>query len=342
MTPHEINSIFATFQHLNILVIGDVMIDAYLWGKVNRISPEAPVPIVAASRKENRLGGAANVALNLSALGANPILCTVIGDDAASETFFELLDAAGLSAEGIMISGKRATTIKTRVISGTQHLLRIDEEITTDLTENLARSFIHQIEQIIKKKKIHAIIFEDYDKGLIVPDLIRETIELARNFSIKTLVDPKKKNFTNYAGVSFFKPNLKELTEGIKKEFQGHDLDAIRKHASEFQQKYEIEVMLTTLSENGMMLTFGNQWAHIPAQIRTIADVSGAGDTVISIAAACLAAHATPLQAAIIANLGGGLVCEKVGVVPIEFDVLKTETLQYFEQTNDFSTGILD
>lgn len=341
MTQHEINSLFATFQQLNILVIGDVMIDAYLWGSVNRISPEAPVPIVAANRKENRLGGAANVALNLKALGVNPVLCSVIGADGASDTFFELLEESNLTPEGIMVSPKRTTTIKTRVISGTQHLLRIDEEITSDLTENLTQNFIHHIEQLIKKKKIDAIIFEDYDKGVITPKLIESIITTAHNFGIKTLVDPKKKNFSNYTGAYFFKPNLKELTEGLKKDIPKNDFESIRKLASEFQQKNNIEVMLTTLSENGMMLTIGNTWAHIPAQIRSISDVSGAGDTVISIAAACLAANCTPVQAAIIANLGGGLVCEKVGVVPIDFEQLKLESTEYFTHKNDFSTGIL-
>ncbi|MGL4364099.1 MAG: bifunctional heptose 7-phosphate kinase/heptose 1-phosphate adenyltransferase, partial [Bacteroidales bacterium] len=201
---------------MQILVIGDVMIDAYMWGKVDRISPEAPVPILESTQHENRLGGAANVALNLQAMGATPLLCSVIGNDERATNFKNLLQAKNLIPVGILTDSSRRTTTKTRVISGSQHLLRIDEETTKPLHDELQKKFFAHIKGLITSEKIDAIIFEDYDKGVLSPQLIEETVKLSQSKNIPTLVDPKKRNFLAYKNVTLFKPNFKELCEGLK------------------------------------------------------------------------------------------------------------------------------
>src|ERR1035437_9116678 len=172
----SIEQIFKSFNNLNVLIIGDVMIDTYMWGDVNRISPEAPVPIVSVTKKESRLGGAANVALNVQAMGANPILCSVIGDDDGSKLFFSLLKKQKLSSEGILKSKKRITTIKTRVIGVNHQMLRVDQEIETSIDNQEIRTLSEKIKQLISSKKIDVIVFEDYDKGCITSELIKSVI----------------------------------------------------------------------------------------------------------------------------------------------------------------------
>ena len=212
----HVREIFRSFNNLNVLIIGDVMIDSYLWGKVNRISPEAPVPIVAVTKKERRLGGAANVALNIQALGANPILCSVIGVDYEGQAFLDLLKTQKLSQKGILKCRDRITTVKTRVIGNNAQLLRVDEEVEDEIEPSETQQLLTLISYIINHDKIDVIIFEDYNKGLITSKLVNKVVELAKSKNIPTCVDPKKKNFNTYKGVSLFKPNLKELREGIK------------------------------------------------------------------------------------------------------------------------------
>ena len=200
------------------------MVDSYMWGKVNRISPEAPVPIVAVQKKENRLGGAANVALNIQAMGATPILCSVIGVDSKGEMFLELLKKQKLSSKGILKSRGRITTVKTRIIGNNHQMLRVDEEVDTDITAVETEQFIIRITHLLKNEKIDVIIFEDYDKGLITSTLIQKIVEIARQKNIPTVVDPKRKNFNHYKSVTLFKPNLKELQEGLKDDFDHQDM----------------------------------------------------------------------------------------------------------------------
>ncbi|MCX6297270.1 MAG: bifunctional ADP-heptose synthase [Bacteroidetes bacterium] len=319
---------FKLFNKFNVLIIGDVMIDAYMWGNVNRISPEAPVPVVAINKKENRLGGAANVALNIQAMGANPILCSVIGDDDGAKTFFELLKEQKLSSKGILKSKKRITTIKTRVISNNHQMLRVDEEIENTLDSKEIQSLISEIKKIIVSEKINVIIFEDYDKGCINEELINAIVTLANQKNIPTIVDPKKKNFMSYKGVTLFKPNLKELKEGLKIEFNHSNIKELEKVVDGFIKMQKINTALITLSEKGVYTHSAKTKILVPAHIRNIADVSGAGDTVVSIAALCLAANLTPVTTATLANLAGGLVCEKVGVVPIDKKQLLQEALK--------------
>ena len=320
--------IFQKFSDLKVLIIGDVMMDTYLWGKVERISPEAPVPVVSVTKKENRLGGAANVALNVQSLGAKPIICAVIGDDQEGIDFMNLLDKQNLSAEGILKIDGRPTTVKTRVIGHNQQIVRVDAETDQQITMAASDQIFQKIQNIIKAEKINAIIFEDYDKGLLSQDLISRTVELANSRQILTIVDPKKRNFLCYHNVTLFKPNLKELREGLKMEIEPSQIADITDAVTVLQERLNAKMVMVTLSELGVYISSSNGQKVIPAHIRNIADVSGAGDTVIATATLCLAAGLDEFKTAEIANLAGGLVCEQVGVVPINHDLLLSESIK--------------
>ena len=327
MTEKEINNLFKSFNELKCLIIGDVMVDSYIWGNVNRISPEAPVPIFEVKKRENRLGGAANVALNIQALGATPILCGVIGKDSKGEVFSTLLKDLKLSDEGLVKDSGRFTTSKTRIISASHHLLRVDEEETKNISNNTQEKLWQKIQNLMSQK-IDVVIFEDYDKGVLSESLIQKTIALANNKGIPTCVDPKKNNFNFYSGASLFKPNFKEFTTGLKEEINKSDFEAVVKLAQNFIQKNNLQNLLITLSELGMILVNSKNHFHVPAHLRNIADVSGAGDTVISTAALALACGIKQNEIVLLANLAGGLVCEQVGVVPIDKNKLEQEFIK--------------
>jgi rfaE bifunctional protein kinase chain/domain len=321
----HITGIFEKFNSLNILIIGDVMMDTYIWGKVERISPEAPVPVVRVTKNENRLGGAANVALNVKSLGANPIICSIIGDDAAGLGLLSLLDSSNLSKEGILSIPGRPTTVKTRIIAHNQQIVRVDDETDTDISDEGSFAMKNRIGEIISERNINAIIFEDYDKGLITEELIFFVVNMANQKGIITVVDPKKRNFNFYKEVSLFKPNLKELREGLKAEIDPYSVTTIESAVNEVKEKLGAKNVMLTLSEHGVFISAENGHKLIPAHVRNIADVSGAGDTVIATAAVCLASGLDIFKTAAIANLAGGLVCELVGVVPIDKEKLLKE-----------------
>jgi D-glycero-beta-D-manno-heptose-7-phosphate kinase len=334
LKKNEIEKLFAGFSNVKVLVIGDVMIDSYIWGSVERISPEAPVPVVSVTRRENRLGGAANVVLNLQSLGATPILCSVIGDDARGKDFFELLKENKIPGKGILKSNKRITTTKFRIIGNHTQMLRVDEEMDSDLDQKDSSDFLKCISELIDSEKPAVIIFEDYDKGVITSQIIKTTVDIANKKNIPVAVDPKHKNFSHYKNISLFKPNFKELCEGMKVEQISKQKASLLEICSGFQSKHNIETILLTMSESGIFYSdkdekdgyYGN---ILPAQVRNIADVSGAGDTVISLAALCLAFKLKPADIAFISNIAGGLVCEMVGVVPVEKQRLKSELLTF-------------
>ena len=324
--PASLPELFAAFNHLTVLIVGDVMMDAYVWGKAARLSPEAPVPVVTVSRQEQRLGGAANVALNVQALGATPLLCAVIGEDQGGDQLLEVLQASGLSAEGIVRSSYRPTTVKQRILAHGQQLLRIDSEVETSLNAEENEQLTIRFEQLLRRADV--VIFEDYDKGVLQESSIQHFIGLARQHGVPTVVDPKKKNFLAYQYCTLFKPNLKELREGLKLEFG--DSEADRPHfeaaVAQLREVLTPEIVLVTLSERGVFVENDQLTrTYIPAHLRTISDVSGAGDTVISIAALCVALGLSAPATAALANLGGGLVCEQIGVVPIEKSLLLKE-----------------
>ncbi|MFW6369780.1 MAG: bifunctional heptose 7-phosphate kinase/heptose 1-phosphate adenyltransferase [Bacteroidota bacterium] len=318
---HNLTGLFKAFSKKNILIIGDVMVDAYLWGKVDRISPEAPVPVVSFTHEEHRLGGAANVALNIKSLGANPIMCAVTGTDENARIFQKLTQNEGMVADGILQLDKRPTTVKTRVLSQYQQLLRVDREETHDLNTEEEKAFIDIITAVFNKHSIDAIIFQDYDKGALTPGIIRWVVEYANNSGIPTLVDPKKRHFFDYRGVTLFKPNFKELKEGLNLvELKKNDQPALFEAMERFRKGHEIQNVLLTLSELGVMASSEKEQVSIPAEVRDISDVSGAGDTVISMASLCMAAGLDLTELARLSNVAGGLVCEKIGVVPVQKD----------------------
>lgn len=320
-----IQAAFDQFNQQQVLIIGDVMIDAYMWGKVERISPEAPVPVISVSKRENRLGGAANVALNVKALGANPVMCAIIGADSKGKVFQQLLKKRALTAQGIMVSDQRKTTVKTRVISNNQHLLRIDDEWSEPLTLETEEAFMAHIDLLFETNTFDAVIFEDYDKGNITPAIINHVVSITQKLAIPTLVDPKKRNFLEYRGVTLFKPNFKEICEGLKLDIPNGDFAALHQAAERLRNQLNSRHIMVTLSERGIYISTEGSYFQMPAQVRDIADVSGAGDTVISVAACCLAAKLAPEVIASVSNIAGGLVCENVGVVPVEKDLLLEE-----------------
>lgn len=323
-----INDIFQSFNNLTVLIIGDVMVDSYMWGHVTRISPEAPVPIVAVSKKEDRLGGAANVALNIQAMGATPLLCSLVGNDKNGNLFSALLKKQKINSSFIIKSKERITTVKTRIIGNNHQMLRVDEEATHELTKKETEQLLSAITKIISRQKIDVIIFEDYDKGCLTPAVIKTILSVAAKKKIPTVVDPKKNNFWEYKDVTLFKPNLKELKEGLKLEFDHQNLKELDRVVSSFTKKQKIHTALITLSDKGMFTQSGKTKKIIPAHIRTISDVSGAGDTVIGIAALCVASGLDPIFTAQLANLAGGLVCEQTGVVPVNKKRLLKEALK--------------
>jgi D-glycero-beta-D-manno-heptose-7-phosphate kinase len=310
---------------LPVLVVGDVMMDAYLWGRVDRISPEAPVPVVHVTSRSARLGGAANVALNLKALGAIPLVVSMVGDDDNAEKLTRIFGQQELDASGLLRSASRCTTVKTRVISGHQHVVRVDEEQEDDLDPIDEQRLITRVAEVIAANKPAVMILEDYNKGVLTPNTITAIIGIAREAGVPIAVDPKKRNFFCYKGVELFKPNLKELREGLKVEVEADDLAGIRNAVTLLEEQLGNQASMITLSEHGMYIRQGRTEHVIPAHVRKIADVSGAGDTVISVAALALALQKTPLEIAELANLAGGLVCEEVGVVPIDPVRLKQE-----------------
>lgn len=321
----EIQQLFNKFENITAIVIGDAMVDSYLWGKVDRVSPEAPIPIVSVMKKENRLGGAANVSLNLQALGATPLLFSVMGDDEKGRRFRKLMEKNNLSTDGIFIDQHRITTVKSRIISGGQHIARVDEESTEFIDADLELLMYNSIKRTIESRKVDVIIFVDYDKGVITPSLFKKVQVLAQSKSIHVAVDPKKRNFQVYDHVDLFKPNFKEFTEGIGHNIKKGDIVSLKKAADSYKKEKFFKFIFITLSELGVFLSNSVSQTYYPAQIRYIADVSGAGDTVLSVASLCLAAGVDPALMALLSNIAGGLVCEKVGVVPIDRNALSLE-----------------
>ena len=327
MGPKEIRELFKKFDSLKALVIGDVMVDSYLWGRVDRISPEAPVPVVQVTRKEARLGGAANVAVNIAALGAKPIICALGGNDSNGELLKNLLVEQGMTTDGILASNDRPTTVKTRVISNHQHVVRVDEESLSPLSKNEENAFIKKVFGLIETENPNVIIFEDYNKGVLTKKVIKSVIDKAKELGIPTSVDPKKQNFFAYKSVDLFKPNLKELIEGLKIDIRKEEISSIERAVEELQKKINNRISLITLSEMGVFISGKSGNTHIPAHLRKISDVSGAGDTVVSVASLCLASNTPEKTIAALSNLAGGLVCEKVGVVPIDKERLLEEAI---------------
>ena len=327
MTKKEaINNI----ANLSALVVGDVMLDSYLFGTVDRVSPEAPVPVVLMSDRDERAGGAANVARNVQALGAKVHIATVIGNDTAGDRLHDLFKANSIGESAFIYEEGRITTIKTRIIRDNEHMLRVDEETDKAIGNKTAEKLIEACLKIMTKSKIDVVIFEDYDKGVLTPEIIKALTTEAKKRSIPVTVDPKFKGFFNYPRVDLFKPNIQELRQGLQRDI---DLpmglpDAI----NELHGKLTPKISITTLGSHGMWIhcpvgenADATNHSHIQSRPSNVIDVSGAGDTVIATASLMLAAGATPLQIAEVANIAAGQVCEHSGVVTVDLEKLIAE-----------------
>ncbi|MDD4225889.1 MAG: bifunctional ADP-heptose synthase [Mariniphaga sp.] len=322
MNGKEVNQIFEKFSQMRAVIIGDAMVDIYLWGKVERVSPEAPIPIVSITNRESRLGGAANVSLNLQSLGATPVLFSVVGDDDKGRKFKKMIAKNHLSEQGIFVDPHRITTVKSRIIGKGQHIARVDEESTEFIRPELEQTIVEGIRKELDSHRVDVIIFVDYDKGVITPSLFEEVNRMAHEKGIPTAVDPKKRNFNCYKNVDLFKPNFKEFVDGTGLRLEKDDLDSLRDAAHALKEKQNFKLIFITLSELGVFLSNGLKEQYYPAVIRHIADVSGAGDSVISVASLAMAAGLSPKIMAMISNIAGGLVCENLGVVPVNKEQL--------------------
>lgn len=311
----NLEKLFTDLNKLRVLVIGDVMLDSYIWGTIDRISPEAPVPVVTVRKRDYRLGGAANVALNIKALGAQPVLCALIGSDEAGQRLSQELKKEQVDAAGLLVSSSRPTTVKTRVIASNQHVVRVDEESDKNASSEEEQQLLDKIESLLPG--VDVVVFEDYDKGVLTERVITRAIAAAGKAGIPTVVDPKKRNFLTYRGVTLFKPNLKELREGLKQDVDAANPKQVEEAVALLKEKLQATGVMLTLSEYGMYIDYKSEKHRLPAHVREIADVSGAGDTVVAIAALCVALQLGAKEIASLSNLGGGLVCQHVGVVPI-------------------------
>ena len=311
------SNIIEKFKNSKVIVLGDVMLDKYLYGKIERISPEAPVPIVSLEQREARLGGAANVALSIKALEAEPVLFSIVGDDENGKIIKKLVREKHISADHLLVSTHRKTTVKSRILASNQQILRVDEEDTYALDTNIEEQLLHSLTEYVNQNEVAVIIFQDYNKGVLGPNLIKEVIALAKSNKIPTVVDPKKDNFWAYTGVTCFKPNLKEIRDALSLNIEPTKESLTHVHKA-LHQKLQNEISLITLSEHGIFYGMNDNSHLIPTKPRKIVDVCGAGDAVVAIVSLCIAHHVNPLIICKLANMAGGQVCESVGVVPVE------------------------
>lgn len=317
--------LFRDLSSLKVGIIGDVMLDTYMWGSVERISPEAPVPIVTMHHKEQRIGGAGNVALNIQSLGAKAYVLSVMGDDEDAASLTTLFQSNGISTEYCTQSPDRITTNKTRIISRNQHMMRLDAEITNDLNNAEQEKLLQLFEKFVSEEKPDIVILEDYNKGVLTEAVIRSVISICRQANVLTAVDPKRKNFFEYRHVNLFKPNLKEIKEALNILNAEAELPVLQTIHRELKNLLRHGISFITLSEKGVFYQQEGRTAIIPSHLRSIADVSGAGDTVIAVASLIYAATRNVHLMAEIANIAGGLVCEEVGTVAINRDKLMHE-----------------
>ncbi len=327
----DFEKLFQDFTKQKVAVIGDVMLDTYWWGNVDRISPEAPVPVVAVTKKEQRIGGAGNVALNIASLGAVVHMLSVLGKDEDGEQLTGLLQQNNINTKYLVQSEQRITTNKIRIISRNQHMMRLDAEMANDMPADDEDRLLYAFENYIAAENPTIVILEDYNKGILTENVIKGIITLCKKHQILMAVDPKRKNFFAYEGVDIFKPNLKEVKDGLNIIRDEINISVLKDMHLLLQEKLKHRISLITLSEKGVFYAQHpvdqqeNEASIIPTHIRSIADVSGAGDTVIAVAALVYAATADAKLMAEMANIAGGLVCEEVGTVAINKQLLIEE-----------------
>ncbi|HTH30899.1 MAG TPA: PfkB family carbohydrate kinase [Lacibacter sp.] len=325
MSLSKFDQLFQEFTQLKVGVIGDVMLDTYMWGHVERISPEAPVPVVALDKTEYRVGGASNVALNIASLGASVSILSIIGNDDDGAQLKLLLNQQQIKTDFLLSSDKRSTTSKTRIISRNQQMMRLDKEIATDLGYEDENRLILALQTFIAQEKPDVVIFEDYNKGVLTELVIQKAIALCKHHGILTTVDPKRKNFFSYKSVDVFKPNLKEVKDALNLLVDQVNESSLRNIHAQLKEQLQHHISFITLSEKGVFYQNEEQAHVIPSHLRSIADVSGAGDTVIAVASLVYAATKDVELMAEVANIAGGLVCEEVGTAAIDRERLMQE-----------------
>ena len=318
MPVTDFDKLFHDFTQLKVAVIGDVMLDTYWWGNVDRISPEAPVPVVGLSKREHRIGGAGNVALNIASMGASASIISVLGKDDDGEQLARLLQQNNINTQYLVHSEHRITTNKIRIISRNQHMMRLDAEMADDMIAADEDRLLQVFENYITTEKPAVVILEDYNKGVLTENVIKQIISLCSRHHILTAVDPKRKNFFAYEGVDIFKPNFKEVKDGLNILRDDINLSVLKDMHLLLHEKLKHRISLITLSEKGVFYNQDDDAAIMPTHIRSIADVSGAGDTVIAVASLVFAATGNARLMAEMANIAGGLVCEEVGTVAID------------------------
>lgn len=317
----QIKPLLKKIQKLKVFVVGDVMADCYMYGDAHRISPEAPVPIIEVQKKELRPGGAANVAMNCKMLGAQVSLLSIVGKDDKGKELKSILEQNGIEHHLCIENKERITTTKNRVLARNQQVLRIDEEMTTALSVRTENDFIDKCLRAIQIDKPDILIFEDYNKGILSKQVINHILKHCKTVNVFTAVDPKKENFFQYKNVNLFKPNKKEIFDAfqIQPEINKNNL---RKLDQLLKKELNNECTMITLSEQGIYAADSHQDVLYNTLVRNIADVSGAGDTVIATAALFYFITKDIALTTHIANIAAGLVCEIPGVVPISAEML--------------------
>lgn len=332
LSDEKLNSIINRASGKKILVLGDLMVDEYLWGEVSRLSPEAPVPIVDIAEEQLRFGGAANVANNLIGLQATPILVGVVGRDRMGDVFRGMLQKRNLPADGIVVAPERPTTVKTRIIGNDQHIARVDKEttgpISSEIQEALFKICVAYMEQI------DAVIIQDYNKGVVVPQLVERITGLVNRQGKYITVDPKFENFLTFKNVSVFKPNTKETEEALALRIRS-EADVLKAGRSLLEKLHSRAVLITRGAEGMALFEENGEVTFVETRARKVADVSGAGDTVIATLSFALAGGASMKEAVTLSNFAAGVVCEEVGVVPIEQKKLRKAVLKNRNNLNN-------
>lgn len=325
----DLDEIFKQVTKVKVAVVGDLMLDTYWWGNVDRISPEGPVPVVAVTKKEMRIGGAGNVCLNVKTMRAQASILSVIGKDEEGEQLKKLLSENKIDTRYIISSDSRMTTNKIRIISRNQQMMRLDAEQSYDITSGEEDELVKNVERYIHEEAPQVIVLQDYNKGVLTEKVIKKVIKLCKKHQIISTADPKRKNFFAYKGIELFKPNLKEVKESLHILEDNTDKNMLNTIHKKLLEKLSHCISLITLSDKGIFYQHENDSDIIPAHIRNVADVSGAGDTVIAVASLIYAVTKNVKLTAQIANFAGGLVCEEVGTAAINKDKLYHECINF-------------
>lgn len=312
LEPHRARQLLSQASGKKILVVGDLMLDRYITGSVERISPEAPVPVVRVEGESLAVGGAGNVAANVVALGASCQVVGCVGDDVEGILLREHLENLGVDTRGVVTLPGRPTTVKTRIMARHQHVTRVDREDTSDISMELAQDLLTVIQAALQPAR--GLVLEDYNKGVLIPRVIRTALEESRSLGLPSVVDPKRMRFFEYEGATVFKPNARELEDALGEPLQTDDpawLESVR-------HRLGTDNLLLTLGERGMALQSRESgYLRVPTVARDVYDVSGAGDTVTAVMAVGLAAGATPMEAAILANHAAAVEVGKAGVATV-------------------------